>query len=77
MRFLVRFITRNSAGGVESHDRVIDAPVVTMGRATDQMLHLQDRRARLQHAQLEEQDGAVRITTAALAGVDINGRSQR
>jgi predicted CXXCH cytochrome family protein len=77
MKFLVRFITRNSAGGVESHDRIIDAPVITMGRATDQMLHLQDRRARLQHAQLEEQDGAVRITTAALAGVDINGRSQR
>lgn len=77
MRFLIRFIARNAAGGVESHDRIIDAPVITIGRATDQLLHLQDRRARLQHAQLEDRNGAVHITTNALAGVDVNGRSQR
>ncbi|MCI0516511.1 MAG: hypothetical protein L0Y45_01625 [Woeseiaceae bacterium] len=77
MKFLIRFISRNAAGGTEQHDRLVDAPIITMGRATDRMLHLRDRRARLEHAQLEDQNGKVHITTAALAGVEVNGRSQR
>lgn len=77
MRYLIRFITRNPAGGVEYQDKVIDAPAVTMGRATDQVLHLRDRRVRLQHAQIERKNGDMRIRTGALAGVVINGRSQR
>ncbi len=77
MKFLIRFISRNAAGGTEHHDRLVDSPIITIGRATDRMLHLQDRRARLEHAQLEEQSGNVHITTGALAGVEVNGRSQR
>lgn len=77
MKFLIRFITRNAAGGEIHNDRIVDSTQVTMGRATDRMLHLQDRRARLQHAQLEARNGEVHITTGALAGVDVNGRSQR
>lgn len=77
MKFLIRFITHNAAGGVENNDRVIDAPVITIGRATDQTLHLRDKRVRLQHAKLEAQAGAVHLTTGALSGVTVNGRSQR
>jgi predicted CXXCH cytochrome family protein len=77
MHFLIRFVTRNAAGGADHNDRIIDATVITIGRATDQMLHLRDRRARLQHAQLEDRNGKVHITTGALAGVEVNGRSQR
>ncbi len=77
MTYLIRFITRNAAGGVEQHDRLVDSPIVTIGRATDQVLHLKDRRARLQHAQLERKDGAYHITSSALAGVTVNGKSQR
>lgn len=77
MTYLIRFITRNAAGGVEQHDRLVDSPVVTMGRATDQVLHLKDRRVRLQHAQIERKDGGFQITTTALAGVTVNGKSQR
>ena len=77
MKTLIRFVTQNAAGGVEHHDKVIDAPAITMGRATDQILHLKDRRARLQHAQIEQQNGETHITTSALAGVTVNGRSQR
>ena len=65
------------AGSVEHTDRIIDAPVITIGRATDQVLHLQDRRARLQHATIEQQNDGVHITTTALSGVSVNGRSQR
>ncbi|MBT8445229.1 MAG: FHA domain-containing protein [Gammaproteobacteria bacterium] len=77
MKYLIRFISRNAAGGVEHNDRIVDAPVITIGRATDQVLHLRDRRARLQHAAIEQQSDGVHITTSALSGVSVNGRSQR
>lgn len=77
MKYLIRFITRTPAGGDEHHDKVVDAPLITIGRATDQVLHLKDKRARLQHAVIEEKGDGIHITTAALAGVTVNGRSQR
>ncbi|MGI9341944.1 MAG: FHA domain-containing protein, partial [Gammaproteobacteria bacterium] len=77
MKYLIRFVSRNPAGGVEHHDKIVDAPVITIGRATDQVLHLKDRRARLQHATIEQQSDGVHITTGALSGVSVNGRSQR
>jgi hypothetical protein len=42
MKFLIRFISRNAAGGTEHHDRLVDSRIVTIGRATGRMLHLQD-----------------------------------
>ena len=77
MKFLIRFITKNAAGGVEQHDKLIDSTAITIGRATDQTLHLRDKRVRLQHAKLEFQADQVHISTGALSGVTINGRSQR
>ena len=77
MRYLIRFISTNPAGGVEHHDKVVDTAVVTIGRATDQILHLKDKRARLQHAVIEDKSEGVHISTSALAGVTVNGRSQR
>ncbi|MDX1509363.1 MAG: FHA domain-containing protein, partial [Woeseiaceae bacterium] len=77
MRCLIRFLTSNAAGDVEHSDKIVDAPVITIGRATDQILHLKDRRARLEHAQIAPKNGAIHISTGAMAGVTVNGRSQR
>ena len=77
MKYLIRFISRNPAGGIEHTDRIVDAPVITIGRATDQLLHLKDMRARLEHARLEQQSDGMHIMTSALSGVTVNGRSQR
>ena len=77
MKFLIRFITKNAAGSVETNDRIVDAPAITIGRATDQVLHLKDRRARLHHANIEAKNGGVHISTNAMSGVEVNGRSQR
>ena len=77
MKFLLRFITKNAAGGTQYDDKIVDAPAITIGRATDQVLHIKDRRARLQHAKIEFDGGAASVTTNALAGVIVNGRSQR
>lgn len=77
MAYLIRFISRNAAGGTEHHDRRIETPHITIGRSTDQVLHLKDRRARLEHAVIEPGDGGPRIRSAAIAGVTVNGKSQR
>ena len=77
MRYLIRFIRKNAAGDAEHSDKIISAPAITIGRATDQMLHLRDRRARLEHATIERKNGDVHIKTGAIAGVTVNGRSQR
>ncbi len=77
MRFLIRFITTTAIGGIEQHDRAVESAQLTIGRATDQDLHLKDRRARLQHAQIKAKEGVVRISTHALAGVTVNGKSRR
>ncbi len=77
MRILIRFITKNAAGSVEHSDKILDAPAITIGRATDQVLQLRDRRARLQHARIEPKNGDILIVSATLAGVSVNGHSQR
>ena len=77
MTILIRFISKNAAGGSEERDRRFDTDVLTIGRATDQLLQLRDRRARLQHARIEKRGNDYHITTRAIAGVTINGRSQR
>ena len=77
MKTLIRFVTRNAAGGVEQSDRIVDTPAITIGRATDQVLQLRDMRARLQHATIEQRPDGAHISSAALTGVIVNGRSQR
>jgi len=77
VKTLIRFITTNAAGISEHSDKLIDTDVISIGRATDQTLHLKDRRVRLQHAEIRSEKGEFTISTSALAGVTVNGRSQR
>jgi len=74
---LIRFISTGVAGAIETSDKIVRTDVITIGRATDQVLHIKDKRARLKHAEIRQVDGEFRISTAALAGVTVNGRSQR
>ncbi|MEL7184866.1 MAG: FHA domain-containing protein [Pseudomonadota bacterium] len=76
MKYLIRFITQTAAGGVEQNDRIVDAPAITLGRATDQVLQLKDKRARLQHARIEAARDGATLTSNVRSGVTVNGRSQ-
>lgn len=76
MQILIRFVTRNAAGGTEHNDRLVESSTITIGRATDQTLHLRDKRVRLQHAKIEVQAGQALITTSAPSGIAVNGRTQ-
>lgn len=77
MKALIRFVTRTAAGGKEHHDRIVDCDAITIGRATDQVLHVKDKHARLKHAEIRFSNGETRIVSSAQAGVVVNGRSQR
>ena len=77
MKVRITFITRSAAGSVERNDKIVDAAEITIGRATDQILHIRDRRARLQHARIVSDNGSPKIVSAALTGVVVNGRSTR
>lgn len=77
MKYLIRFITQNAAGGTEQNDKIVEAPAITLGRATDQVLQLKDKRVRLQHAQIEVGSGGAKLVSHVRSGVTVNGRSQR
>jgi len=77
MRCLIRFLTQRPGGTVEQHDRVFEGSVVTLGRATDQVLHLKDHRVALQHARIEQKKDELRITAGTPTGMAVNNRSCR
>lgn len=77
MKVHIRFLTANAAGVSEYNDKIIETEIITIGRATDRTLHLKDRRVRLQHAEIKLQNGELSISTSTLAGVTVNGNTQR
>ena len=73
MRALIRFISRGAGGAVEQRDRVFDGEVITLGRATDQVINLKDRRVELEHARIARAGGRYLVSSRALTGVLVNG----
>jgi predicted CXXCH cytochrome family protein len=72
MRVLIRFLRRGQAGAVERKERLFEGEAVTLGRATDQTLHLKDRRVALRHARIALRAGSAVISSRAEAGVVVN-----
>lgn len=77
MRVLIRFLRRGPAGAVEQKDRFYDGESVTLGRATDQVVQIKDRRVALAHAQLVLRNGQPVLVSRVPAGVLVNGTLQR
>lgn len=77
MQWQIRFITRGAGGTREQQDKLVVGDELTIGRATDQTLQVRDRRVRLEHARIENRDGEFHLVSTTLAGVTVNGRSQR
>lgn len=73
MRSLIRFVTRTASGASESRDKLHDGEVLTLGRATDQVLHLQDRRVALEHARIAKRGSHIVLSALADAAVTVNG----
>ncbi len=73
MRALIRFISRGPGGVIESRDRVFVGEAITLGRATDQVLNLKDRRVDLEHARIFAAGKGITITSRSVSGVWVNG----
>jgi predicted CXXCH cytochrome family protein len=72
MKALIRFLRRGQAGAVEARERLFDGEAVTLGRSTDQVLQLKDRRVALRHASIALRSGAPVISSRAPAGIVVN-----
>jgi len=77
MRCLIRFLSRGPTGSLQTRDRLFDGDELTLGRATDQVLHLKDRRVALQHARLVRREGQLVVQALSTAGVLVNGSVRR
>lgn len=73
MRALIRFISRGPGGAALQRDRIFDGEVITLGRATDQVINLKDRRVELEHARIVRAGGRILVSSRALTGVLVNG----
>jgi predicted CXXCH cytochrome family protein len=77
MRVLIRFLRRGPAGALEQKDRSWDGEEVTLGRATDQVVQLKDRRVALAHARIILRNGRPVLISRVPGGVLVNGTLQR
>jgi predicted CXXCH cytochrome family protein len=77
VRTLIRFLTRKASGAIESRDKVHEGDVLTLGRGTDQVLHLKDRRVALEHARILRRADGILLTSRAATGVMVNGAPAR
>ncbi len=73
MRVLIRFLSHPSAGAIEQKDRRFEGEALTLGRATDQVLFIKDRRVALEHARIVLHLGRPVIRSAVAGGVVVNG----
>ena len=77
MRALIRFLRRGPAGALDQKDKLYDGEVVTLGRATDQVVQCKDRRVALAHARIILRSGQPVVLSHVPGGVLVNGTLQR
>ena len=74
MRILVRHITRKTKGGATHQDQTLSGSRLTLGRGTDQDIHLPNLRVALAHAEMVEgPDGRIRLQSGIASGFRYNG----
>jgi predicted CXXCH cytochrome family protein len=74
MRILIRTLEGENTAAVAASDRVIDADVISFGRAPDQQIYCNDPRVALQHARFTRAGEALTISCTPPAQAEINGR---
>ncbi|MBT8137727.1 MAG: FHA domain-containing protein [Gammaproteobacteria bacterium] len=71
MRILVRFLTRRE-GATKTRDKIFDTGALTLGRGTDQTLHIRHPGAALQHATITSREGRLLLRSQSVSGVSVN-----
>lgn len=73
MRILVTFLSRTSEGATTRRDKVFETETLTLGRGTDQTIHLRDPRAALEQATIVIRDERMILRGLTMTGVAVNG----
>jgi predicted CXXCH cytochrome family protein len=74
VRILVRHITHKTKGGATHQDQLLTGSRLSLGRGTDQDIHLPNLRVALAHAELfEGPDGRIRLQSGIASGFRYNG----
>ena len=77
MRILIRSLETEKAGALRTQERALESDSLSIGRATDQNIQINDPRIDLQHARLSRSGSELQLTCTPPAQVEINGRLQR
>lgn len=77
MRVLIREIRRSARDSFEHVDSTFDGEVLTIGRATDQVLQLQDRQLALSHSELRQSGRNLSIRAHGDQQLFVNGKRTR
>lgn len=77
MRILVTFLSRTGEGATKRRDKVFETEVLTLGRGTDQTIHLRDPRTALEHATITVRNDRLILRGLTMTGVAVNGTMKR
>ena len=77
MRILIREIRRVAGDSVEHIDTTFDGDVLTIGRATDQVIQLQDRQLALSHSEIHMSGRHLAIRAQGREQLFVNGKRTR
>lgn len=77
MRVLIREIRRSAGDSFEHADSTFDGDIITIGRATDQVLQLQDRQLALSHSDLRQSGRNLSIRAHGDQQLFVNGKRTR
>lgn len=77
MRILIREVRRSTGDSFEHSDNTYDGDVVSIGRATDQVIQLQDRQLALSHSEMRADGRALSIRALGEEHFFVNGKRGR
>lgn len=76
MRILIRKLMQTPRGGVEYQDLEVQADVLTVGRAADQLLYLPGNKVALRHATFSQRGDVIAVTVNGGATLTVNGKDE-
>ena len=77
MRILIRNVRRTGSEGIESSEKPFDGDVVSIGRATDQIIQLKSRTLPLSHSELRDAGSSLTLRATGEDFFFVNGKRSR
>ncbi len=75
MAFLIRTVDTTASGREIIRDRTVEKAAITVGRASENDIHLSDLAVEQRHIQIEQKGGALNVEALGTLGFGLEGRS--